>query len=916
MGKKTVCGFILCVFIFAACAAICLFNIDLLTRPVFQKTMEFSNAASAKYGKDGNLYIIDNGAFRFISMTPEGKINYSININKKREYLKFYDSAVDDAGNLYLYATELAYDAYMTKRDVIRKYDRRGKLIKEIFTLNYGENTENPQTSPHIGSLRCENGILTFSAVRRNRVDLFSYDTFREELSISAFAQGMPDFSVAQLALKDFENFIYTTRDGNIYEVRNGAPPVLRGSFDFILDEGGIVPWYLDYDSQGNILFSDMISANIFRINRGNQTENVLPSVLFDELRVRGMPLFLTGFGSFKNHFAGVYGDVVWYYDGENFKTYEEGIELSLWERIAVTATQSALCLGFIVFILGIYLLFVRILNGYVSLFIKLAAVIIPPVIAAFIVGYSLTFNIMVERLNQEIFKEMNFISVMAVQSINGDDIDSLKSIKDVNGDTYKRVTRAIKGITGNNQEEWNKNYYVALYKGEHFEYWVALSNDEMGLFRPAGYFSLGDEDYEVVMSGKPSAGVVNSIDGIWGYSVIPVYNSRGEIAGMFELGLDMTSHQIRNTRLQREISLIAALISLITLLALTAVMSVIVRRLSLMAKVLAAIGGGNYKARVTYRAKDELGRVSRGLNNMAEELQKQFEYITRLNKSSIRFVPVQFMEHLGVKDITKMKLGDNVQRDLTVLFFDIRSFSISSEMMPARENFLFINEILGVAGPILRKHNGFVDKYLGDAAMALFADAQDAVRAGIEIYRQLILNKKTRIKIGVDGINIGVGLHTGSVMMGIVGENERLSSTVISKTVNLASRMESLTKQTNSGMLITRDTLNQLAGGEKEFTYRFIGMIQAAGVNEVIGVFDMLDALPKKIRSRRIATKKVFESGIRHYHIKDYQNALKRFEWVVAADPADACAAKCLVETRKRLEDPDLPSVFVFDKK
>jgi len=262
------------------------------------------------------------------------------------------------------------------------------------------------------------------------------------------------------------------------------------------------------------------------------------------------------------------------------------------------------------------------------------------------------------------------------------------------------------------------------------------------------------------------------------------------------------------------------------------------------------------------------------------------------------------------------MKLGDNVQRELSVLFFDIRYFSVSSEMMTARENFVFINEVLGIAGPIIRKHSGFVDKYIGDAAMALFVNGMDAVRAGIELCQKLVLDKRTKVKIGVDGIKIGVGIHTGSVMMGIVGENERLSSTVISANVNLASRVEGLSKQTGSGMLITRDTLNQLAGYEAEFAYRFIGMVQAAGVNEVLGLFDMLDALPARDKKIRLATKKIFESGVRKYHMKDYAAAVQRFEKVVAADPSDICAAHHLEEAHRHLKDPGQPSVFVFDKK
>jgi Tfp pilus assembly protein PilF len=116
--------------------------------------------------------------------------------------------------------------------------------------------------------------------------------------------------------------------------------------------------------------------------------------------------------------------------------------------------------------------------------------------------------------------------------------------------------------------------------------------------------------------------------------------------------------------------------------------------------------------------------------------------------------------------------------------------------------------------------------------------------------------------------------------------------------------------------MLVTRDTMNQIAGYEEEFNYRFIGMIQAAGVNEVVGAFDILDALPTNTRKRRMATKLVFESGVRRFHTKEYKTACARFEQVVNADPTDACAANALAEARKRLENPTLPSIFVFEKK
>ncbi|MDR1903191.1 MAG: HAMP domain-containing protein [Treponema sp.] len=915
--KKASMMFALCVAICIFCTLVCALNFDLLKQPVFQNKTPLDFASSAIYEKDGNLYVIDSGAFRLVCMTPEGQINYTITIDKLKEYVKFFDCAIDEGGNLYVYAMEIEYDAFLTKRDIIRKYDRKGNFIKDILIIAYADDSEDrPHVFPQFGSMRCENGILTFSRTQENRVMLYSYDTFRDELASQVFSQGISDYSVARLALKDFDNFIYTTRDGAVYEVQDGAPPALRGSFDFTEDAGGIIPWHLDYDTDGNIVFFDMISGIIYRIDRGG-IEKALPGGFFDDLHAQGIDPVLAQFGFWKEGFAGVYGNVVWYYNGREFKTYGEGITLPPANRLAITAVQASFVLGIASFLFGIYLLFVYIFDRYISLFIKQIVLTIPITIAAFAVLYSVTFNVMNERLNREIFRELLFTATAVSDLIDGDDVDRLKSIKDFRSDAYRKLSKTIKQIIGGNRDEWNELYYAAIYKViGNVEYYLMVSNDEMNMFRPYGYIKIeeGTGEYDLIVKGKPFADIIDYLDGKWAYVNVPLYNSAGKFAGFFEIGLDMISYEISNAVQQRQVSIIAALICLVILATLITVMSIVVRQLRMVAGVLNAISGGNYAARIKYSGRDELGRVSWGLNRMAGELQAQFEQICKLNESTIRFVPVQFMEHLRVPDITKMKLGDYVQQDMTVLFFDIRSFSINSEIMQARENFLFINQVLGIAGPIIRGHKGFVDKYLGDAVMALFVDARDAVRAGIELYQKLVL--EAQVTIGEDGINIGVGLHSGSVMMGIVGENERLSSTVISKNVNLASRMESLTKQTKSGMLITRDVMNQLSGCETEFEYRFIGMIEPAGVIEVIGVFDMLDALPDEVKARRLATKSIFESGIRNYHIKEYAIACERFEQVVAMDPSDVCAANCLAETRRRLADPDLPSVFVFNRK
>ena len=92
--------------------------------------------------------------------------------------------------------------------------------------------------------------------------------------------------------------------------------------------------------------------------------------------------------------------------------------------------------------------------------------------------------------------------------------------------------------------------------------------------------------------------------------------------------------------------------------------------------------------------------------------------------------------------------------------------------------------------------------------------------------------------------------------------------------------------------------------------------MVRAAGVNEVVGLFDMLDALPPEEKQVRLSTKKIFESGVRKYHMKDYAVAVDRFQKVIDDDPHDICAQHYLNEATEHLNNPELPSVFIFNRK
>lgn len=209
---------------------------------------------------------------------------------------------------------------------------------------------------------------------------------------------------------------------------------------------------------------------------------------------------------------------------------------------------------------------------------------------------------------------------------------------------------------------------------------------------------------------------------------------------------------------------------------------------------------------------RDEIGQLATSFAAMRDAVRRTISDLKQTNLSIERFVPKAFLAIVGKPSIVDVALGDNRRQNMTILFSDIRNFTTLSESMTPDENFAFINAFLERMGPIIRMHNGFIDKYIGDAIMALFHSPDDALKAGLEMLAVLGDFNDERRAAGLAPIAIGIGLNTGSLMMGTIGEKHRMDGTVISDAVNLAARVESLTKEYRVDLLISQHTYDALA--------------------------------------------------------------------------------------------------------
>jgi adenylate cyclase len=272
-------------------------------------------------------------------------------------------------------------------------------------------------------------------------------------------------------------------------------------------------------------------------------------------------------------------------------------------------------------------------------------------------------------------------------------------------------------------------------------------------------------------------------------------------------------------------------------------------------------------------------------------EANEREEAMRKIFDATGKFVPYQFLKSLGHELITDVKLGDQVEKIVTVLFTDIRNYTSISEQMTPEETFGFICMFNAGMGPIIRRHQGFINQYLGDSIMAIFPiNATDALEAAIEMQKEVQEFNAKRKKENKAQIEIGIGMHTGPLIMGITGDLDRMDACTISDTVNTASRVESLTKHYKSSILLSDASLQQIFD-RSLFHLRNLGFVQLKGKHNSVNVHECFSCDPEKELQKKLSTLTIFNDGVSYYLNKDFGNANEAFKKVIKMDPEDRTA-------------------------
>ncbi|WP_449418543.1 response regulator [Phormidium nigroviride] len=316
-------------------------------------------------------------------------------------------------------------------------------------------------------------------------------------------------------------------------------------------------------------------------------------------------------------------------------------------------------------------------------------------------------------------------------------------------------------------------------------------------------------------------------------------------------------------------------------------------------------------------------------------------------------FVPEQFLKRIAPQGVESIQLGNVTEEEITILFCDIRGFTAIAESQAARETFEWLNGFFTQMGACIASHRGFIDKYLGDAIMAVFDKpgfhAQDAIAAATRMLQTLQEFNVNRHQYNLKApVKIGIGINTGIGMIGTLGYDGRMDSTVIGDVVNTASRLEGLTKIYGCPIIVSEAAIaharrageqgsegagEQGSGGAGEqgenyqlpitnyqlpitnyqlpitnyqlpisnYHYRWIDKTIPRGKQQVIHIYEVWTNIDVTAHGK-LLTQPLFEKAIQAWRIGKLVAALGYFQQVVAQNPGDTVATLYIERCQEQL--------------
>lgn len=867
--------------------------------PLTSKTDFFFPFLTAVDNK-GQSYVADTATRRVLALDKEGGLRWILE-GGKREGGFYYAQrlAVDSQDRLYVYNwLPFAGADFRAEEVQIQRYTADGKLERTLYRL---KNAFAADDFPVFFSFFIEgDGFFTIAGDGKTLTLSRSSLDGEGSVQVRSLPSGIDFISITGKA------------DGTLYGIaRSGSLwQALPGQEWAALDLPGLrKPWDIKVAPDGSLLVLDLLRGEVLNFVSAGPGKPVLSTA-----QTKGV--FADTFSVAPNGALAVADKEL-----QRLITVQPGQEPQIFaaaglsrDRVVIRwSVWLAAGAGGLLLLSAGFIFYWVFLQRRLPLLLVQLVIFVPIIITAQAVAFNQVYDTLKKRYQEQVRDTLLSSAQLTARLLPADRISTLDQPADLDSEDYSALREVAKAIVKQGQDTKAFNF-MAIYRlidgkpcyvytgsgtfGVGYPY-TLLPGDAPKLFQQAGTrYAEYSDDY-----------------GIYDSAFASIIGPDGQPAAVVEVGQfadlikDMENTYLAGARLFALISggVFVLIFSLVTLF--------LLKSLNSLRRMTREIASGNLDLPVELKTRDEVGQLGKDFSAMSGRIKSYLNDITALTAASARFVPRDFIALLGVDDITQLRLGDQTSRDMTVMFSSVLNFRKVTGHLSAQGVFSYLNSYLASSVPLVRLNHGIVDKYIGDTYMALFPGSPaDAVRSYQEINRRIQTHNSKRSHSGSERLQVSFGIHHGPLMLGIVGEAERLEGTVIADAVNLTSRLNGLCRIYGVTNVITRATVDLLEG----VVFRRLDHVMVKGKTEPVLICEILDP-EDDAQKPLISHLEAWESAFDLWELGELDGALKTFEFLEFKIPDDPVIRRHCQRTAQLLKEgrhtPWSPAVKLSEK-
>ncbi|TBL80787.1 adenylate/guanylate cyclase domain-containing protein [Paenibacillus thalictri] len=861
-----------------------------------QREAAYTNISRAITDPQGSVYMVTKSKNTLQKMTSSGDLVYSISSNTDagpNTVQMFNSIAADDAGNAYVLVTTLDSFGLNVAGERILRISADGSSTSTLYTSATAQKDRLLRVG-NIQSLSIKDGSLYFFLKDHNSASLLRLPS-AAEAETGAEPQTVTTISMPEnrylneLTGNEQGRFFFTTKKGSLFSVTNGQakqiyPLGSQNSLNF--------PIAIYTRDHANVYYIDHHSGAIMRLNAEQPDEPPQSLLTLQTLRSKYADL---EWGDFTD--VTVANGLITITTADNLvqllpdgsiSTVHSSFYYS-WKLLGFKVGYWGLmALMLLLLLLDIRFVYVHLLKRKVSLLVKQLAVIIPVVLMSMIgLSYSV-YSSFAGEMRNDTQRQLELLAGNGKYLVNGDNLERLMSPRDYMSGDYQAIKQRINELFSHAGSD-RSGLYSTVYRYMNGSLYIVMDDDDsVTMFQP---FALSSDNRRVLEQGAVVSGEWEDSSGQWMFALGPLFNSKGEIIGIYETGKDMAGINKMNVQIMTNVLKIISLIGLILLVVITLMTVYLLSSIQKLRRNVNLIASGEWDVKVQIRTRDEVAELGDRFNMMAESIRRYIQEVTKLSESYFRFVPQQFLKVLGRNNMTQVNLGEYQNRTMTILVCNMRQFPEFSGTLTTEENFRFINSFLKKFGPVIREYNGFTSRYLGPGMLTMFPNGSNyAIKAAVKMRATLQDYNDERSRAGYEPIDIGISIHSGDVMIGIIGEEQRMEGSVVSGEVQIALDLEKVSAKLGVTVLLTEETVRE-CGGRLPGNYRKLGGLQIDNEHKTIELYDLYEADPEHIRKLKHETKQQFETAVELYRNGRFYDAREQFVAVVKKNRYDLTA-------------------------